>query len=366
MLKVIIWLPVSRAFKRFQSWRSKDLAVLLFLVFDLLAGAAVVHHFENEAITNPAKKISFNDCVWLAVTTATTVGYGDISASTPGGRVASVLFFYVGGVGVAAYLLSRIVEVGLDFRLKKRRGLVRVNLEDHIIICNHPSERMLDQMVAELRTDPRSQERAIVVVCDNLEELPADHEDVQFVKGSPMEEEPLRRAGVTDAWMAIVLAPDLDHSHADALVSATVVMIKGINKNCICVVECADRSHEALLRTCGADRLVFAGNLASNLIVQEAIDKGISGLIADLSSNQSGVQFYSEQNGAENVTVEKCRGALKDFDQCAHLLALYREIGNNREWVTLPETSEPILNGDYVIYVARQRLDWQEIQDKLH
>ena len=364
MLKPLA-ISLIRVLRRFQSSRKRDLLVLVFLAADLLLGALVVYYFENAAIADPASEISYQDCVWLALTTATTVGYGDKYATTMGGRLASILFFYVGGVGVAAYLLGRVVEIGLDFRIKKRKGFVTVNLEDHIVICNYPSTRMVEQMIHELGADPRSKERSVVIVTDAVEELGGDHADVHFVHGNPMDEEPLTRAGVAEAWMAIVLAPDLDVPHADALVSADVAMVKGLNPNCICVAQCADRARETLLRTCGADRLVFAGNLASNLIVQEAIDCGVSGLIESFSSNRDGAQFYSEHNEVDSLTVSQCDKALKELDVCAHLLALHREKEGAWECVTLPQPDTAIRAGDYIIYVARHRLDWTEVQGKL-
>ena len=364
MLNLFLWKPLLCGVKKFRKWRKKELFILAFLLFDLLVGSVCVWYFEN-AIEDPESKKTFADCIWLALTTATTVGYGDVSATTTGGRVASVLFFYVGGVGVAAYLLSRMVEVGLEFRLQKQRGLIMVNLEDHIIICNYPSARMVEQMIGELRADPRSRDRAIVVVTDAIKEAASEHEDVHFVRGSPMDEAPLRRASVSQAWMAIVLAPNLDLPHTDALVSAAVMMVKRLNRNCVCVGECADRTREALLRTAGADRVVFAGNVASNLIVQEALDYGVSALIEDFSSNRDGAQFYSERNEVGSHTVADFEKALRYFDVCAHLLALHRTTNAQRQRLSLPPPNEIIRKGDYVIYLARNRVNWPEVQSRL-
>ncbi|MDP6115765.1 MAG: ion channel [Planctomycetota bacterium] len=364
MIKNFIFQPFTKLFRRFNRLKNKDLFIILFLATDLLVGALLVQHFENAAIENVQEHVGLWDCIWLALTTATTVGYGDLSASSLGGRIVSIIFFYMGGIGVAAYLLGRMVEVGLDFRINRRRGLVKVDLESHIILCNFPSARTIEQIVAELRADPRGRERPIVIVTDSIEELPFALEDVHFVRGSPIEEEPLKRANVAEAWMSIALAEDLDDSHADAIVSAIVIMIKSMNENCTCVAECADRSKQKLLKQCGADRIVYAGNLTSNLIVQEAIDPGVSGLIESFSSNRDGAQFYSELVSSSETTVEQCQSALRALDSRAHVLAVYRE-SEEDTYIALPEPSMKLRNGDHVVYVARNRLDWQEVSASL-
>jgi voltage-gated potassium channel len=364
LLKHFFFQPFNKLFRRFNRLKNKDLFICIFLAADLMIGAVLVQHFENAAMEGGQDPVSLWDCIWLALTTATTVGYGDRFATSPGGRIVSIIFFYMGGIGVAAYLLGRMVEVGLDFRINRRRGLVKVDLEGHIILCNFPSVRTIEQIIVELRADPRGRERPIVIVADSIEELPFALEDVYFVKGSPIEEEPLKRANVGEAWMAIALSANLADSYADAIVSAIVVMIKSMSENCICVAECADRSKHKLLKQCGADRIVCAGNLTSNLIVQEAIDPGVSGLIESFSSNRDGAQFYSEQLNSGETTVEQCQAALCALDSRAHLLALFRA-GDEDNYIALPEPEAKLTKGDHVVYVARNRLDWEEVSAKL-
>lgn len=364
LLKHLIFQPFNKLFRRFNRLKNRELFICLFLAADLMVGALLVQYFENAASQNRQDLVSFWDCIWLALTTATTVGYGDLSASSPGGRIVSIIFFYMGGIGVVAYLLGRMVEVGLDFRINRRRGLVKVDLEGHIILCNFPSARTIEQIIVELRADPRGRERPVVIVTDSIEELPFALQDVYFVKGSPIDEEPLKRANVAEAWMAIALAGNLDDSYSDAVVSAIVVMIKSLNQNCICVAQCADRAKQKLLKQCGADRIVFAGNLTSNLIVQEAIDPGVSGLIEVFSSNRDGAQFYSERLNSGETTVERCQAALCALDMRAHIMAVYRK-GDEDTYIALPEPDLKLKIGDYVVYVARNRLDWEEVSANL-
>ena len=51
----------------------------------------------------------FSTAIWWAITTATTVGYGDIAPTTPVGRVAAVLLMLV-GIGLIGVITSSITD----------------------------------------------------------------------------------------------------------------------------------------------------------------------------------------------------------------------------------------------------------------
>lgn len=57
------------------------------------AGALILYWMERE--TNPGIQ-SFLDCVWWAVSTVTTVGYGDVVPKTTLGRVAGIVLMILG------------------------------------------------------------------------------------------------------------------------------------------------------------------------------------------------------------------------------------------------------------------------------
>ncbi|HEX5677899.1 MAG TPA: potassium channel family protein [Alcanivorax sp.] len=78
--------------------------------------------------------LSWDDALWLTLTTLTTVGYGDLSAATPAGRLTTVLLLYVAGITLLAQLASDYI----DHRLKRKeymlKGRWRWNMKDHLLI----------------------------------------------------------------------------------------------------------------------------------------------------------------------------------------------------------------------------------------
>jgi len=74
--------------------------VLFFTVLTVLIGAAAVRYFEQ---------MGFYDALWWAFVTATTVGYGDISPSTAGGRIVAIMLMLV-GIGFISTLTGTIAS----------------------------------------------------------------------------------------------------------------------------------------------------------------------------------------------------------------------------------------------------------------
>ena len=54
--------------------------------------------------------------VWLTMTTLTTVGYGDLSASTPAGQAATIILMFICGITLMTLLISDYV----DYRIARR------------------------------------------------------------------------------------------------------------------------------------------------------------------------------------------------------------------------------------------------------
>lgn len=72
----------------------------------LCLSAFGIRHFEHEA--QPEHFATYGDCLWWAVVSLTTVGYGDVYPSTPGGKVFAsiVLLLSLGIVAAPAGLLA--------------------------------------------------------------------------------------------------------------------------------------------------------------------------------------------------------------------------------------------------------------------
>ncbi len=93
---------------------------------------------------------SFPDAVWWAIVTLTTVGYGDISPVTSGGRLIGVVLMFF-GIGVLGLFTATIAGVFVEKRLRKERGMSSCNLEGHIILCEWNDRTQ--EILTDLRAD---------------------------------------------------------------------------------------------------------------------------------------------------------------------------------------------------------------------
>lgn len=96
---------------------------LLYLVV-IVAGVVLAAAFAVLAIefNSPESQIDgVSDALWWALSTVTTVGYGDIVPATPPGRIVGMLLMVV-GIGVMAALISQVSATLVESRLARSRG----------------------------------------------------------------------------------------------------------------------------------------------------------------------------------------------------------------------------------------------------
>jgi voltage-gated potassium channel len=90
--------------------RSAALFMALLVIVVLPTATVIVLGFESEV---PEANIqSGNDALWWSIVTMSTVGYGDFSPITPGGRLAALMLMTV-GIGIYGVLTSYLASLFL-------------------------------------------------------------------------------------------------------------------------------------------------------------------------------------------------------------------------------------------------------------
>jgi voltage-gated potassium channel len=261
--------------------KQENLHRLLLILFVLLILSSLAL-----AVFEP--NISIVNAFWLSIVTLTTVGYGDITPTTLGGRIVGMVIMLF-GIGVLGMFTASIASIFVAKRLKEDRGMQTRSFDDHIIICTWNSSAK--EIIQELRSDSRFGETPIVLLAD-LDIKPVDDENLFFLKGAATEEN-LRRANIEKAKTVIILGDDnLVPDTRDAKVVLAALAVEALNRDAYSIVELADEENVQHCKRANADEIIVTTEFSCRLISRAALDHGITKIISSLLSSREGDDIY--------------------------------------------------------------------------
>ncbi|MEM7347970.1 MAG: ion channel, partial [Chloroflexota bacterium] len=171
------------------------------------------------------ENLSWLDGLWWSMVTLTTVGYGDISPVTVGGRLLAFIIMLI-GVGLFGAFSATLASILVDQKIKEDYGMGSYNFQEHIILCEWDYHAHL--IIDELRADPKAAHTPIILIAD-IERKPTDDEDLYFIQGD-VTEETLLRANIKEASTVIVLGDHtLDVAARDGKVILTTLVIENVS-----------------------------------------------------------------------------------------------------------------------------------------
>lgn len=244
----------------------------ILIIFGAILGTGVIGMMVLE-------KLSFLDALYFAVTTVSTVGYGDIVPRTPGGRVFCIGLI-VTGVGMTYYTLTFVIGMAVEGQLKNvlgRRGMDRLiaSMEGHIIVCG--SGRVGSNVVERLQGEG---EKFVVVENDQATYDQMVEMKIPVVHGDATRDEVLLAAGVARAKGVI---SSLSHDADNVYVTLTA---KSLNPQ-LKIVARAERAEAAeKLRRAGADTVIFPSVMGGRQMVSAMTKPVIMDFVENVFYNQ--------------------------------------------------------------------------------
>ncbi len=322
--------------------RSKIGRLFILTVGILLLGAAGLNYFE--------KMSSITDAIWWSFVTITTVGYGDVTPITVGGRITGVVVM-VFGIGLLGMFTATVASMFVEGNLREDRGLNKVSVTDHFLICGWSYE--VKEIVEEMRADRKLEDKAIVLIAD-LSEKPFEEEQCYFISGE-VNEENLEKANLAEASAVLIVSDDrLDSYSRDAKVVFSTLTIREHNPDVYICVEMTDAKNTRHCQRAGANEIIVIGELSSSLLVQAALDHGITRIITELVSHRFGNSLYKILP-PESLVGRRFIEVLATLKEEHNVIVLAVESQDTNNFLSNPPVSYTIKADDRLVIISEHR-----------
>jgi voltage-gated potassium channel len=200
------------------------------------------------------------DAFYFTLVTASTVGYGDLTATSQFGRLfsMSVLLTGVASFGVAlGTLLGPLIEARLATALGNMSDKQLDLLENHYIVTGYGD---LTEPILEALDGVD----AVVIVRDAEDATRLRDRGYEVVTDDPSDEEPLRRLHIERA-RGLIVATNNDAEDAMAILTA-----RELNPKLRIVAAATDRENVRKLKRAGADAVLSPSVLGGRLLAESA------------------------------------------------------------------------------------------------
>lgn len=284
------------------------------------------------------------DSLYVAAQTVTTVGYGDVTPATQGGRFFAIIFM-LSGVGVVLYALTWTVQSIVQSELIATFGQRRLSrkmskLTDHFIICG--AGRVGSHLVRNLKA---SDTPFLVIETDSqrVAEL-VEMGVVVLVRDATMEES-LREAGVERArGLAACLPDDADNVYV-------VLTARDLNPKLHIVARAAEEQAEAKLIRAGANRVVAPTIIGGHRMAVALTKPAVGDFIDSITANDLDLAFEQLEVGPDSPLIDlKLRDTNIRSELDIVIVSIRRSDG---EVLFNPSGQTMIRSGDILIAIGK-------------
>ncbi|MEM7799198.1 MAG: NAD-binding protein [Chloroflexota bacterium] len=374
---MLLWLvtSLSTALEDFKFGRSRLLPLIVPFIFLIAIGTIVYTILEGWTLF---------DSLYATIITITTVGYGDLSPQTQGGRIFAI-FFTLFAIGLAGYAISSSAailfetqQINRERRVFEKRMNQIAHLTNHIIVCGgsivgnraagefrrrgfpfviiEADEAKLKRTLLwmhESYVDKRLRHFESLDEVDwsieermSVEELARDT-GILYMLEDPTNEQQLRSAGVSRAY-GVVTAMDDDRDNTTIILSARDMANRLNNPQLRIVGSASNETNMHTLYLAGADRVISPNimggfNVASNMLDHDAAEFWDHMLFQQNQKIRFGDMHVRDHPEVVGWTTDELRQKLSQL-----VIAIRRD----RQYIYTPAPSEKIVANDILIVIG--------------
>jgi len=302
--------------------------VLALLLGVLIIGSIAFYYFERGG----EEVEGIWDAVYWVIVTITTVGYGDFTPKTMGGRITFVLVA-LGGIGTIAYVLEQLVSFSTKNQIKKLFGSGAVKMKRHTIIVGWNAKA--EEAIKELRNE----DEAFLVVGSELDHAELNAEEIPRISGDPTKSETLNRCNIKEAKTLMISLED------DSETIMVALAVRKQNPNINIIATCEAQEHVEMMRGAGINHIISYAEISGRLLAHAVTEPVVVNFIVDASTSVEGFDL-------KQIKVE-AKMKLSDISLSVDekVIALYRGGG-----FVFDFTADAMLEeGDYLVVIASTR-----------
>lgn len=321
-------------------FQTEGTTTISYLIISVLFGTFGILIFERGA--NDGFN-SLEDGLWWCIVTITTVGYGDISPITTGGKIVAIIIMFV-GLSFYALLTGTISTVLIDRAKHYKEKKMEISLlENHIIICGW-NDDAYDLVENLLKTSTRY---ILIITPDEIPYL--EGRRILFKQGDPSDNEVLKNVMIEAAHSVVVLSvhpENSSHQDVDARSILVTLAIKLCNPDLHTIIELQNPNNIQHAKNAGANEFITPHQYKGSILAQSASSPGVAKVFATIFGDKD-TYFYHYRIEEELIGMEYI-DAIKEVIEADH-----SPIGILRQDkpILAPSPFLPLEEGDLLIFL---------------
>jgi voltage-gated potassium channel len=299
--------------------------ILTLLLCVLIFGTIAFYYFERG--DTDVKNVW--DALYWVIVTITTVGYGDFTPKTMGGRITFVLVA-LGGIGTIAYVLEQLVSFSTKNQIKKLFGSGAVKMKRHTIIVGWNAKA--EEAIKELKNE----DEAFLVVDSDLNHAELNAKEIPHISGDPTKSETLNRCNIKEAKTLMIPLED------DSETIMVALAVQKQNPRINIIATCEAQEHVEMMRVAGINHIISYAEISGRLLAHAVTEPVVVNFIVDATTSVEGFDL-------KQIKVDK-KMKLSDMSLSMDekVIALYR----GGEFVFDFTADAMLEEGDYLVVIA--------------
>lgn len=216
---------------------------------------------------NPAFS-HLGDVAYYVITTMSTVGFGDKTTATTGGRIITVITIFM-SLGMIALFSALMAALFIETKLREEMGMNPIKVKNHILIVGWNIKGR--KIIERLHNDPGHKNTEIAILAD-IESKPVDDDAVFFVRYKNLLETRALTKACAEAASKIIVLANYDYKFgADAFTTTHCMLARKMNPNAQIIVEMLNINAREYFEIAGANDVIGVGELGGLMITEACL-----------------------------------------------------------------------------------------------